>query len=418
MAKPHLVRFRRYYLRIYFVILICFLIFLSSGLSAKERNSEFTFNTQSEYWPTYGWKTSTPEMQGMSSKDLIGLFEQIESKKLPINSVLVIRNGYIVAEANIQNSKSSLYQIYSSTKSISSALVGIAITKKYIKSIDQPIIDFFPNLDRNKKAPLLADITLKHLLTMSCGFEWPEIQTSYLSPSNPLVKMLRSQNWNEYLFAQPIIQQPGQLFNYNSGCAHLSLSILRQAGLNVSEFAQKYLFTPLGIEAKHYKWEKDPRGTPNGSHGLHMSPRDMAKFGYLYLKGGFWEGSQIIPKSWVIESTMKHIKMTWGGKKANYYGYYWYVHSLGFHSLGYYGQYIFVIPNHEIVVVFTSRLSPHDILAPIHLLEKYILPAVKNSIPLDENSKAYQMLRSKIKTLYGDNIIDKIFIRFKNIIKY
>lgn len=116
-----------------------------------------------------------------------------------------------------------------------------------------------------------------------------------------------------------------------------------------------------------------------------MNPRDMAKFGYLYLKGGHQDGEQIIPISWIEESTKKHMKMTWGRFIADHYGYKWYIQSFGFHSTGYKGQYIFVIPKFELVIVFTSSLMRKEIGEPIEMVKNYIVPAVKASKQLPEN---------------------------------
>jgi len=383
------------------VILMFFLVFHNPDLSAKENISEFTFNPQSEYWPTKGWKTSTPEKQGMSSKILVEIFEEIENRNVDITSLLVVRNGYIVVEANRYYAE-TIHPIYSSTKSVVSAVFGIALSKGHIKNIDQTLPNYFPELSHKNGEEKKASITLKNLLTMSCGFEWPEVQMGYSNPENPAIQMLKSSNTIQYILNKPVKQQPGQNFNYNSGCSHLLLAVLKRTGLNVADFAQENLFTPLGIPKSQYIWSQDPNGIPNGGYGLNMRSRDMAKFGYLYLKGGNWEGKQIIPKTWIEESTKKQIIMTWGGFVADHYGYKWYIHSFGFHSLGARGQYIFVIPKQELVVVFTSNLPRFQIVIPIDLVKSYVIPAVIASRPLLENEEAIATLKSKSKK-FKDN---------------
>jgi CubicO group peptidase (beta-lactamase class C family) len=396
MTIIHSNRTMRYYMTLLLVILMHFLVLIGTDLSAKEKASGFLFNPQSEYWPTKGWKTSTPERQGMSSEVLAGTFEEIEKFNTKIDSLLVVRNGYIVLEAN-KRYVATLYPIYSSTKSVTSALFGIALSKGYIKSIDQPVTSFFPELLQKNDDSRKAAITLKHLLTMSCGFEWPEVQTGYINPDNPVRQMMISENWVKFILNKPVTQQPGLMFNYNSGCSHLLSAVLNQTGLNVEDFAQQTLFAPLGISTVHYLWGKDPNGIPNGSHGLIMRSHDMAKVGYLYLKGGYWERKQIIPKSWIEESTKKQIEMTWGGFLADHYGYQWYIQPFGFHSLGHQGQYIFVIPKLELVAVFTSSLPGRQIAIPIQLVKTYIISAVKDLKPLPENEKAITALESNIK---------------------
>jgi len=216
------------------------------------------------------------------------------------------------------------------------------------------------------------------------------------------LQMLRSGNWVEFVLDKPVTQQPGLKFNYNSGCSYLLSAVLNQTGLNVADFAQKNLFTPLGISADRYMWGQDPNGIPDGCCSLRMSPRDMAKFGYLYLKGGYWDGEQIIPKTWIEESTKKQIEIKWPIKNFDHYGYQWYVQPFGFHSFGYKGQYIFVIPKFELMVVFTSNLSDKEMTIPIDLVKTYIIPAVKDMKPLSENEKAITTLRSKIKSFNGN----------------
>jgi len=124
--------------------------------------------------------------------------------------------------------------------------------------------------------------------------------------------------------------------------------------------------------------------------------RDMAKFGYLFLKGGHWDNQQIISKHWVEESTKRHIDITgFIGFFLGDYGYQWYIHSFGFHSFGYKGQYIFVIPELEIVAVFISYLQPYQMFDPISLVEDYIIPAAKSNRALADNPEALALLREK-----------------------
>ena len=398
MSNDNSNRTSRCYITLLLIILIHFFLLVHSDTKAEEKTSEFIFNPHSEYWPTEGWRTATPESQGMNSELLAEMFETINSDYIDINSILIVRNGYIITEANISHPDTK-YPIYSSTKSFTSAIIGIALAKGYIKNIDQKIIDFFPEFLKGNTESKKTSITLRHLLTMSSGFEWPELDTSYTNPENPALQMMKSNNWAEFVLNKPVIMEPGSVFNYNSGCSHLLLAVLKQTGLNVADFAQKQLFTPLGISSQQYIWDTDPHQIPNGSHGLKMRLRDIAKFGYLYLKGGHWDGKQIIPESWVKESTKSHIKMNTKINIANYYGYQWYIHPFGFHSLGVTGQYIFVIPELELVVVFTSSIiAKSKLIIPIDLVKTYIIPAVKASKPLPENEEARSNLKSNIES--------------------
>ena len=358
-----------------------------SDLLAKDNSSGFTFNPQSEYWPTKGWITTTPEQQGMSSEILVKIFDKIKTEQLNINSLLIVRNGYIVVEAH-RHFAELLHPLYSSSKSVVSAVFGIALKEGYIGSTDETLLHYFPEISQKKDSEVKSSITIKHLLTMSCGFDWEESE-NYLSPKNPVYQMMNSPNSVQYVLDKPVSQKPGQTFKYNTGCTHLLFAALNRVGLKVSDFAQDRLFKPLGIS--NYNWNRDSNGIP---FSLHMRTRDMAKFGYLYLKGGNWSGKQIVPQSWIEESTKKHIKVTWG-RIAEYYGYKWYIHSFGFHSLGWRGQYIFVIPQQDLVVVFTSDLPSLKMEEPIHLVKSYVIPAVKASTTLPKNEKAQKILEEK-----------------------
>ena len=389
-----------------------YLFFLYPG-----KNITFSFNPDSSYWPTHGWKISTPEQQGMDSEVLARIFDKIkekswfrkkihtfiakQTKELPrdslnIKGVLIIRNGYIVLEANIIDDKSFLHPIYSSTKSFISAIFGIALSKGQIKGIDQNVLSFFPefeiqNLDFKKES-----MTLKHLLCMSSGFEWPELGSNYYDVLNPVNQMSLSDDWAEFALNKPVILEPGRKFNYNSGCSQILTAILhKQTGKNLTGFVQKNLFEPLGIT--RYRWERCHNGVLNGSHGLNMTLRDMAKFGYLFLKGGSWDGQQIIPKKWIEESTKRQIKRP--GRQGwfiPFYGYQWYVHSFGFHSLGSKGQYIVVLPEFDIVVVFASNLARHETFEPLNLVKQFVIKSVKSKTALPDNPDATALLRLKL----------------------
>ncbi|MFC1884147.1 serine hydrolase domain-containing protein [Thermodesulfobacteriota bacterium] len=386
-------------------IIIWLSLFISIGclnisiIYAAEVKPAFTFNSASPYWPTEEWKISIPEEQGMDSEILAEMFNEMNKFAFDhrIYSLLIIRNGYIVVEAYYPGySKDSLFKIYSSTKSITSALFGIAMNTSHISSLDKHALDFFRELklndiERKKK------ITLRHLLTMTSGLEWPELETRYTNLNNPVRRMQASEDWAQYVLERPMTEKPGSVFNYNSGCSYLLGKILHKKIGDSLAFAEDNLFDPLGISNCY--WSQDMNGVINGSHGLEMRTRDMAKFGYLYLKGGNWGGQQIVPREWVEESTTGHIKKY--GKppeiKSPYYGYQWYIDPPYFHSLGYQGQYIFVIPEHEMVVVFTSRLSHHQYFFVPRLLERFIVLSAKTKNPRPVNHKSKSLLESKIK---------------------
>ena len=347
------------------------------------------------YWPTQGWRTSTPEQQGMDSAQLVQMLDAVTARKLNIHSLLIVRHGYLVAEVYYDaNSPTLKHELYSVTKSFTSALVGLAIQKGFIDSLNHPVLDFFAdrqvaNLDARKKA-----MTLEHLLTMSSGLEWPESGSSYTTTDNPYVRMMRSSDWVQFVLDRPMADQPGATFNYNSGSSHLLSAIVQKTTRQSTlAFAQEYLFKPLGIT--DLVWGTDASGLAVGGSDLRLTPRDMAKFGYLYLKGGVWEGRQIVPAEWVRASTTPHIRST---DAALDYGYQWWIQpdgSFAAHGLG--GQYIFVRPRQDLVVVFTSWLTGSDTEQPPALMDSFIVPAAQSALALPENPEAVAQLQARIE---------------------
>jgi CubicO group peptidase (beta-lactamase class C family) len=319
-----------------------------------------------DYWPTQGWRTSAPEEQGMDPALLGQMFDAVEDRSLNVHGVVIVRHGNIVAEEYYspyrQDTKHVLYSV---TKSFISALVGIAIEEGYIESVDQRVLDFFPDHTFANPDPRKEAMTLEHLLTMTSGLDWEEGMPIYL-------EMYRSRDWVQFVLDKPMVAEPGSQFVYCSGCSHvLSAIIQRTTGMNTLEYAQSRLFEPLGITDVY--WESDSSGTSIGGWGLEITPRDMAKFGYLYLNGGVWDGQQVVPAEWVRTSVEKHVETD----SDLGYGYQWWTYpSLdAYTAIGRDAQLIFVIPDQDVVAVFTAELDGADAL--FELIEKFIAPAVQ-----------------------------------------
>jgi CubicO group peptidase (beta-lactamase class C family) len=320
------------------------------------------------YWPTESWRTSTPAHQGMDAGKLALMLDFVRQQDLALHSLLVIRNGAIVSEtyfgSNLPDDRPELYSV---TKSFIATLVGIAIDKGFIKGVEQPVGDFFPdrsfaNWDAAKQA-----MTLENILTMTTGLDWPEEDATFQ-------RLYGSRDWVKFVMDEPMRSQPGSEFLYCSGCSHvLSAIIQRQTGMNTRDFAQQELFGPLGIS--HAVWDTDTAGIPIGGWGLKLTPRDMAKLGYLYLNDGAWDGRQIVSAGWVKTATQKHT----ASDTDLGYGYLWWTYPKwgAYAALGRYGQTIFVVPDMDLIIVTTAALENHD---PIFdLIEQYIVPAVEPS---------------------------------------
>jgi CubicO group peptidase (beta-lactamase class C family) len=319
-----------------------------------------------DYWPTQGWRTSTPEQQGMDAHPLAQMVEAIKKQNLKVDSVLVIRHGYIVSENYFTRGQDDPHQLFSVTKSFVSALVGIAISQGAIKGVDQPVLDFFPGMTAHDDARKQA-MTLDNLLTMTSGLDWTEGDRAYY-------QLVNHPDWVKFMLDRPMVEEPGQRFNYCSGCSFvLSAIVQKTTGMYTLDFAQANLFGPLGIA--NPSWEKGSGGIVNGGWGLSLTSRDMAKLGYLYLNRGVWDGRQVVPAEWVKTSVEKHVST--GGAGVLDYGYQWWTYPAldAYTARGRGGQLIFVIPRLDMVIVFTSNMDSDGAL--FDLIEKYIVPAAR-----------------------------------------
>jgi CubicO group peptidase (beta-lactamase class C family) len=318
------------------------------------------------YWPTAGWRVALPQTQGMDPKKLQQMFAVIEDRTLALHSLVIVRNGYIVAEVYYppyeQNTR---HELYSCTKSFISALVGIVIADEALAGVDEPVLVCFPDYDFANTDARKSAMTIEHLLTMTSGLDWPE--------GDPIYRQLwGSRDWVQFVLDRPMATEPGGRFNYNSGCSHvLSAIIADRSGMRTQQFAQERLFAPLGIT--NVNWSVDSKGLAIGGWGLQITPRDMAKFGYLYLNEGHWDGQQIVPATWVRTSTTPHVET----EGTFDYGYQWWTYPKwgAYAAKGRYGQNIFVIPEHNLVVVFTAEMDNDQPL--IALIEEFIVPAVQ-----------------------------------------
>jgi CubicO group peptidase (beta-lactamase class C family) len=348
---------------------------------------------EQDYWPTEGWRTATPEDQGMSSAQLAAIFDYIAEEEIEIHSILIVRNGCLVLEA-YRHGYDAAHQhiLYSVTKSVTSALIGIAIEEGYIESVEQPILEFFPdrtfeNTDDAKRA-----ISVEDVLTMRAGIDW-QMMLRY--------QMFTEPDWAQFVLDRPMITEPGTEFLYNDGTAFVLSVVLQNAsGVTTIDFADKHLFQPLGIT--DFTWETSTQGFANTSWGLHLTPRDMAKFGYLYLHGGEWDGRQIVPDEWVKASTQPHVDLRAASDPVlepddEAYGYMWWIYPRDeyYAAQGQDGQQIWVLPDYNLVVVITAEIDgpTTPVLKPI--LDGYIIPSIVSDTPLDPDPSAFTKLEAQ-----------------------
>jgi len=352
------------------LILLCVFTAILSGcqtqLATRPSAISHPPSAAPSYWPTAGWRTSSPAEQGMDAAKLGAMLEAVKSQNLNLHSLLVIRNGYIVSESYFgSNGPNTRHELFSCTKSFIATLMGIAIDKGYVGGVGQLAADLLEGRTFQNESAAKSAMTLEHLLTMTTGLDWIEGDPTYRA-------MYGSRDWVRYVMDLPMRDQPGDEFNYCSGCSHvLSAIIQAKTRMNTRDFAEQELFRPLGIT--DVRWDADSQGIPIGGWGLQITPRDMAKLGYLYLHDGVWEGRQIVSSAWVKAAIEKHTPTD--GPLG--YGYQWWTYPRwgAYAALGRYGQMIFVVPDLDLIVVTTAAAGGHD--AIFGLIDQYIVPAAQ-----------------------------------------
>jgi CubicO group peptidase (beta-lactamase class C family) len=296
-----------------------------------------------------------------------------------LRSLLISWRGSLILERYYGGARATQpANIKSASKSVISALVGIAVSKGLIKTVDQRIVDFFPELARDPE-PKKRDITIEDLLTMRSGLE----STS----GREYGAWVQSKNWVRYVLAQPLTDQPGTRVEYSTGTSHLLSAILTKATKQSTwQFAQNELARPLGFSLP--QWPQDPQGIYFGGNDMLMTPRQMLRFGELYENGGRIGDRQVIPKSWVDKADDGVGRSRWGSDREYGYGF-WIREFAGhksFYAWGYGGQFIFVVPDLDLVVVTTSRSDVsrerRDHLGSIYdLVERDVVAVIKTLQP-------------------------------------
>jgi CubicO group peptidase (beta-lactamase class C family) len=270
-----------------------------------------------------------------------------------LHSLLVSRRGELILEHYAKGYRSTrLANIKSASKSIISALVGIAVARGHIKSVDEPIVTYFPEVRRDAD-PRKQKITVEDLLTMRAGLE-------STSGSN-YGEWVRSRNWVKNALDRPIVSEPGTEMEYSTGTSHLLSAILtKTTKMSTWQFAQTALMRPIGVTLA--QWTRDPQGIFMGGNEMLMTSRQMVAFGDLYLNEGRHNGKQIVPASWVQTSCEPRASSRWDSDR--WYGYGWWMRDLGGRQTcfawGFGGQYIFVFRDLGLVVVATSSTGVDD----------------------------------------------------------
>jgi CubicO group peptidase (beta-lactamase class C family) len=363
-------------------------------------------------WPARGWAKGKPSNVGLDEKVLAAFDADLASGKYSlVDSFTVIRCGMAVYDRTYSHDYGQIYgkeaktrgplnahltgsynyfdpawhpyyhgtdlhTMQSVSKTVTSVILGIAITRGDFKAgLDTPLLQYFnvakvKNVDDRKRR-----ITLRHVLTMSTGLDWNE-EVAYDDPKNDASLMEATDDWVQYVIDRPMAQEPGKVFNYSSGVSELLAYIFqKETGQDVEKYGEKYLFTPLGIE--HY-WKRTPLGLVDTEGGLFLNRTDLAKIGYLYLHDGTWDGKQIVSKEWVQQSLAPFIDAGEGFK----YGFKWWlfprtdVQRYVWMARGFGGQRLMVFPEEDLIVVFTGWEILRDPAEDSGLVDR-ILPAVR-----------------------------------------
>jgi CubicO group peptidase (beta-lactamase class C family) len=353
-----------------------------------------------------GWKTADAETVGLDPARLAALTASVRGwPELGVHAILIERGGSLVYEeyfegfdqrwgeslGRVAMSHSTLHDLRSVTKSVVSALVGIAIGAGAIKTLEAPVMDWFPEYPDLNTAERRR-VTLAHVLTMTTGVEWNE-DIPYSDPRNDEIRMTRDPDPLRFALSRPFTHNPGAEFIYNGGSVQVMAAVLSRATKRpLRDYVRTELFDPLGITT--FEWVGDLAGMPSAASGLRLRPRDVAKFGSLYLHGGRWNGKQVIPADWADLSTRRHFRFRprtgadAGGEFG--YSYFWWYNCIPASTglvearaaVGNGQQRVFVLPDLDMVVTILAGRYNDASASTLasRILRQHILPAVKTGI--------------------------------------
>jgi CubicO group peptidase (beta-lactamase class C family) len=392
------------------VLAHCVFLLQIAQAPAQSRDSGSSAKT----WPTHGWAKGSPASVGIDEKILAALDADLANGKYKlVDSFAVFRCGTDVFERTYSHDYGKIYgkeaktvgplnahltgpynyfdpawhpyyhgtdlhTMQSVSKTVSSIIMGIAITRGDFKAgLDTPLLKYFDvakvkNVDDRKRR-----ITLRHVLTMTTGLDWNE-EVAYDDPRNDADLMEATDDWVQYVIDRPMAHEPGKVFNYSSGVSELLAYVFqKETGQDIEKYGEKYLFTPLGMD--HY-WKRSPMGVVDTEGGLFLRSTDLAKIGYLYLHDGMWDGKQIVSKDWVKPSLAPFIDAEEGYK----YGFKWWLlprtdrQGYVWMARGFGGQRLMVFPEEDLIAVFTGWEILKDEAGNRDLVNR-ILPAVRTS---------------------------------------
>lgn len=332
---------------------------------------------------------TSPEAQGISSAAILDFVEAADRSLQYLHSFMLLRHGSVIAEGWWSPYAPPYpHMLFSLSKSFASTAVGLAVAEGRL-SVDDRVIDFFPDETPVEISENLAAMRVRHLLSMNTGHA-QDVTGAQRSDPN--------ESWVTTFLAQPVAHQPGTYFVYNSAATYMLSAIVQKlTGQTLTEYLTPRLFQPLGIE--HPYWESCPRGINVGGWGLNITTEDIARFGQLYLQRGEWQGQQLIPAAWVDEATFAHSDNSRNETPdwQQGYGYqFWRCRYNAYRGDGAFGQFCIVLPEQDAVIAITAGLG--NMQAVLDLVWEHLLPALRAE-PLPADPAAADALRRKLGSL-------------------
>ena len=352
-----------------------------------------------------GWTLGTLQDAGFDLEKMQLLDQELESGVFPrVHMVVIEYDGKLVYEKylagndenwgelipNVQFDHNQLHDLRSISKSVTSLLLGIALGDDFEEALSRPIIEYFPEFE-DQMAPGAEKVTLEHVLTMSPGFQWNEMDAS-LNSDNDELRLYSADDPVQFLLGKPQRNEPGKHWYYNGGTTMvLAALVVKISGQDFLEFAQEKLGDPLDIDPANLEWRglgAWQRQLPSAASGLRMRARDLAKIGSLMLHDGQWQGKQVVPKEWIRASSQRHMEQTyskWSSGGIYGYGYQWwhgeFNKSFGeftaIAGVGYGGQRLFVVPEKKLgVTVFAGNYG-----GPDYSMGEWLLSSVIDAAP-------------------------------------
>ncbi len=332
---------------------------------------------------------TTPEQQGIASAAVLDFVEAVEAQIHELQSFVLVRHGSIAAEGWWSPyTREQRHMVFSLSKSFTSTAVGFAVSEGYF-SLDDTLLSFFPDETPADMNDHWAAMRVRDLLSMSTGQAF-----------DSWAAMVNQTRWIAGFFEVPVLHAPGTTFLYNTGATYmLSAIVQKTTGMNVLNYLESRLFQPLGIE--NAAWFESPEGITAGGIGLSIKTEDIARFGQLYLQNGRWNGSQVIPETWITEATALHMTNAdhpnpdW----SQGYGYqFWRCRHGAYRGDGVFGQYCIVMPEQDAVLAITGGVDVFEMQKPLNLVWDILLPAM-GSAPLPDDPASQRRLTEKLASL-------------------